>query len=132
MKFQPERPEGVNLISHHTPGEIKVGQQIYPGSVLVPWQGQVQVWPPRGLSQLHSAHFSQVLELGPELVIFGSGQRLRFPHPSLLHILMASRIGVETMDTAAACRTYNVLVSEGRRVVAALLDSSLETQDMSR
>ena len=57
----------------------------------------------------------------PELVIFGSGARLRFPAPGLLRDLIERRIGVETMDTAAACRTYNVLASEGRSVVAALL-----------
>jgi len=59
--------------------------------------------------------------LAPELVIFGSGSRLRFPKPVLLQPLMARRIGFETMDTAAACRTYNVLLAEGRAVVAALL-----------
>ena len=57
----------------------------------------------------------------PELVVFGSGARLRFAPPALLRGLMARRIGVETMDTAAACRTYNILAGEGRRVVAALL-----------
>ena len=56
-----------------------------------------------------------------QVVIFGSGPRLRFPHPALLRSLMAARIGVATMDTAAACRTYNVLAAEGRRVMAALL-----------
>ena len=59
--------------------------------------------------------------LSPELVIFGSGSRLRFPKPALLQPLMTRRIGFETMDTAAACRTYNVLLAEGRAVVAALL-----------
>ena len=66
-------------------------------------------------------HLAMILPLQPELVILGSGSRLRFPHPSLLQALMAARIGVETMDTVAACRTYNVLAAEGRRVVAALL-----------
>ena len=62
-----------------------------------------------------------MLALAPELVVFGSGARLRFPPPAWLQPLMARRIGVETMDTAAACRTYNVLAAEGRAVVAALL-----------
>ena len=57
----------------------------------------------------------------PELVIFGSGQRMRFPAAAVLAGLIGRRVGVESMDTAAACRTYNVLVSEGRRVVAALI-----------
>ncbi|HET8694282.1 MAG TPA: MTH938/NDUFAF3 family protein, partial [Aquabacterium sp.] len=67
------------------------------------------------------AHFLQIAQAQPEVVIFGSGTTLRFPAPSLLRPLMAARIGIETMDTAAACRTYNILVAEGRRVMAALL-----------
>jgi uncharacterized protein len=70
---------------------------------------------------LTPSHFEQVLALAPELVIFGSGKRLRFVSPGLYRCLIEARIGVETMDTAAACRTYNVLASEGRSVVAALL-----------
>lgn len=57
----------------------------------------------------------------PELIIFGSGGRLRFPPPAFLATLMKLRIGVETMDTLAACRTYNILAGEGRHVLAALL-----------
>ena len=63
----------------------------------------------------------RLAELDPELVIFGSGVRLRFPRPEWLLDLMARRIGVETMDTAAACRTYNILAGEGRNVIVALL-----------
>jgi uncharacterized protein len=62
-----------------------------------------------------------LLRLRPELVVFGSGARLRFPPTALLRSLIDARIGIETMDTAAACRTYNVLASERRAVVAALL-----------
>ena len=70
---------------------------------------------------LRAEHFEQLVQLGPELVIFGSGRRLRFAAAPLLRSLIDRRIGVETMDTAAACRTYNVLASEGRAVLAALL-----------
>ena len=73
------------------------------------------------IDELQEAHFADIVAAAPEVVIFGSGPRLRFPHPALLRSLMAARIGVETMDTAAACRTYNVLAAEGRRVMAALL-----------
>jgi uncharacterized protein len=72
---------------------------------------------------LTAAHFQAVLALAPELVIFGSGARLCFVAPGLYSGLIDARIGVETMDTAAACRTYNVLAAEGRSVVAALLPS---------
>jgi uncharacterized protein len=70
---------------------------------------------------LETAHFDAILALQPELVIFGSGPRLKFVSPALMRGLIDRRIGVETMDTPAACRTYNVLVSEGRSAVAALL-----------
>ncbi len=90
-------------------------------SVLVPWRGAVQSWPVARFEELTQQHFDAVLALAPELVIFGSGARLRFPAPSLLRGLIERRIGIETMDIGAACRTYNVLASEGRSVVAALL-----------
>ncbi len=121
MKFQPDSLEGVNTIARHDGGSVWVGNQSYSGSVIVPWSGPVRAWAPADFNALTQAHFDEVLQLQPELVIFGSGARLRFPPPALLRGLIARRIGVESMDTAAACRTYNVLVSEGRTVVAALL-----------
>ena len=68
-----------------------------------------------------ASKWSGLASLDPELVIFGSGKRLQFVAPAFLAGLYARRIGVETMDTQAACRTYNFLLGEGRRVVAALL-----------
>ncbi len=121
MKFQPDTLPGTNVIARQEPGRLWVGAAAFTTSLLVPWQGEVQAWPARDAGDLSAALFEQVAALAPEVVIFGSGARLRFPHPALLRPLIERRIGVETMDTAAACRTYNVLVSEGRRVVAALL-----------
>ena len=121
MKFQPESLEGVNTIARHDGASVWVGNQAYRGSVIVPWSGPVQAWAPADFSALTPAHFDELLQLQPELVIFGSGAKLRFPSPALLSGLIARRVGVESMDSAAACRTYNVLVSEGRTVVAALL-----------
>ena len=121
MKIQPDRSEGVNTITRHEPSGIWVGQVAFGHSLLVPWQGEVQRWQPARAEELLPLHFEQVLALQPELVIFGSGARHRFVHASLLRCLIERGIGVETMDTAAACRTYNVLAGESRRVVAALL-----------
>jgi uncharacterized protein len=89
--------------------------------LLVPWQGEVTAWRPSRFDDLEAADFEALLGLKPELVIFGSGQRLRFVRPDRWRSLVEARIGFETMDVAAACRTYNVLASEGRNVVAALL-----------
>lgn len=121
MKFQPDIASGVNVITRHEPGRLWVGTALHTHSVLVPWQGPVLAWPAAQPEALTIEHFEQIAALQPEVVIFGSGERLRFVSPALLQPLMALRIGIETMDTAAACRTYNVLVSEQRRALAALL-----------
>ncbi len=121
MKFQPDILAGTNVITRQESGALWVGNARFDQSLLVPWAGAVLSWPPGGVQDLTPAHFDAVLALQPELVIFGSGPRLRFVSPALTRGLIERRIGVETMDTAAACRTFNVLVSEGRSVVAALL-----------
>jgi uncharacterized protein len=125
LKIQPDRLDGVNAINRHETARVWVNAQPHEGSVLVPWRGPVQGWPVQALQQLSRLHFEQVLALAPELVIFGSGTRLRFVSPALSSVLMQRGIGMETMDTAAACRTYNVLAAEGRSVVAALLIENL-------
>ncbi len=90
-------------------------------SLLVPRTGEVVPWQRGGFAALTAADFEQIAALSPEVVIFGSGARLRFVRPALLRALIERGIGVETMDTAAACRTYNVLAAERRAVLAALL-----------
>jgi uncharacterized protein len=121
VKFQPDFLDGVNAIARQDGGRVWVGAQVYEGSVVVPWSGAVRAWAPARFDGLLQAHFDGLLQDNPELVIFGSGARLRFPKPALLRALIERRIGVESMDTPAACRTFNVLASEGRNVVAALL-----------
>ena len=121
MKFQPDTLPGVNVITRHDGGRVRVGAVDYAYSVLVPWIGTVQRWEVDDFDALAEIHFAALLAAQPELVIFGSGPRLRFPRPALLRRLIEARIGIETMDTAAACRTYNVLAGEGRHVLAALL-----------
>jgi uncharacterized protein len=121
LKLRADRIEGQNAIARHGPGGVAVNGIEHRQSVLVPWQGDVLPWDVERFDDLAEAHFARILDLTPELVIFGSGARLRFVRPALLRALIEQRIGVETMDTAAACRTYNVLLAEGRSVVAALL-----------
>jgi uncharacterized protein len=121
MKFQPESSPGVNLISRQEPGRVWVGAARYESSVLVPWSGAVRGWAVTAYAELTPTHFESILALQPEVVIFGSGGRLRFAPPQWLRALIERRIGFEAMDTAAACRTYNVLAVEGRAVVGALL-----------
>jgi len=125
MKMQADRLEGVNAVFGHGPGEISVNSTVFRHSVIVPWKGDIVAWDVDTFEALTAAHFLKVAELKPELVIFGSGPRIRFPSPALLRPLIERGVGLETMDTGAACRTYNVLAAEGRSVVlAALLPSN--------
>ncbi len=121
MKFVPETLDGANMISRQEPSRLWVGGAVHERSVLVPWAGAVVPWTVAGWSDLSAADFERMATFEPELVIFGSGRRMRFAPPALLRPLLERRIGIECMDTAAACRTFNVLVSERRSVLAALL-----------
>lgn len=121
MKLQADRIEGTNAIARHSPDGVIVNGREHRSSVVVRWQGDVIDWPAISFDDLKDTHFKTLADLKPELVIFGSGARIRFAKPALLRPLIDARIGIETMDTPAACRTYNVLLAEGRAVVAALL-----------
>lgn len=124
MKMRADRMEGQNAIARHGPDGVVVDGTTWTESVIVPWRGPVQPWAAPSFEALTPAHFEHLAALAPELVIFGSGPRLRFAAPPLLRALVEARIGFETMDTAAACRTYNVLLAEGRSVLAALVFAS--------
>ncbi len=121
MKFQPDRPETGNFIARWDPQGIWVGPQCWSGPVVVPWAGDITSWALERWDDLDVRHFEPLLALRPELVIVGSGARHRFVLPRHAQHLIGAGIGVESMDSTAACRTFNVLVSEGRRVVAALM-----------
>jgi uncharacterized protein len=121
MKFQPETFANANAITRVEPGAVWVNAVRHDASLIVPWQGEVTAWSVAAFEALAEAHFEPLVAFAPELVIFGSGSRLRFASPALHRTLIEARIGIETMDTAAACRTYNVLAAEGRRVIAALM-----------
>ncbi len=121
MKLNAERIEGTNAVTRHSLEGVVINGQTYTQNVIIPWQGAVCSWAPGGFDGLCEEDFGQLLAMKPELVVFGSGNRLRFAAPRLQRVLIDARIGIETMDTAAACRTYNVLLGEGRCVVAALL-----------
>ena len=120
MKLQPDRFDTL-AITGHGPGWVAVNGEPVHHSLVISARGDRLDWLAPSFDALSAAHFEQLLTLRPELVVFGSGERLRFPAPALLRALIGQNIGVETMDTRAACRTYNILAAEGRRVVAALL-----------
>lgn len=134
MKFNLEANVGSYLIQSYQAGQISVSLPIEPGtqqatvahetlrqSVVIMPQQLMRDWPPQHFDELSAAHFDVLATLQPELILFGSGARLRFPAQALLAGLTNQGIGVEVMDTGAACRTYNILMTEGRSVAAALL-----------
>jgi uncharacterized protein len=121
VKFQPERLDGVNAIQASTATQLTVNQQVWSTSVMVPWQGEIGAFACARVEDLQDTHFASLLALQPEVVIVGTGTRHQFVSPRLTHPLLTRGIGVESMDTAAACRTYNILVGEGRRAIAVLL-----------
>jgi uncharacterized protein len=108
-------------IQAHGEGWIQVNGQRYTHNVLVTSDQGVQPWAVSQFDALQPEHFAALQAFNPEVVVFGSGASLRFPKPQTLQPLVQARIGWETMSTAAACRTFNILAQEGRKVVAALL-----------
>ena len=125
MKLHADTPHQLAITSIGE-GWVAVNGERHVTSVVLTAAGQLRPWNCQRLEDLTPAHFEELVEpagVKPELVLFGSGSRLRFVAPRLLRSLLERGIGVETMDTAAACRTYNVLLAEGRSVVAGLLFS---------
>jgi uncharacterized protein len=120
MKLQPDRSD-VQTISGYGPGWVGIDGEKITHSVIISSAGERIEWSSRTFEDLDAQHFEQLAKLDVEVVIFGSGSRIRFPRAAWLTPLMARRIGLETMDTAAACRTYNILAQEGRSVAVALL-----------
>ncbi|TFZ00508.1 hypothetical protein EZ313_18790 [Ramlibacter henchirensis] len=120
MKLQPDRFD-VQAISGYGPGWVGVGTDRITHSVILSSGGERIDWEARSYEELGPGHFERLAQLQAEVVIFGSGLRIRFPRSAWLRPLAERGIGLETMDTAAACRTYNILAQEGRQVAVALL-----------
>jgi uncharacterized protein len=100
---------------------VVVNERRFDSSVIVMGERIIEDWDAANFDALVPRHFERLRELAPEIVLLGTGNTLRFPAPALSQPLMIARIGMEVMDTRAACRTYNILSAEGRRVAAALL-----------
>ena len=121
MKFHLQTPAGSNLFSGHGAGFVAVNGVRYAKSVVVTPTRIIEDWPATDFANLNAGHFEHLLALKPAIVLLGTGATLRFPRPELSRCLHAARIGLEVMDNAAACRTYNILTAEGRDVIAAVL-----------
>jgi uncharacterized protein len=109
------------IIRAYEPGRVRINQEVYTRSLILSPRVLRQEWPPSHPDQLLREHVRALLELEPEVVLLGTGKHLQFPAAEILQDLISAAIGFEVMDTAAACRTYNVLMSERRHVVAGLI-----------
>lgn len=121
MKLHLAHPGGTKLFTAHGADHVKINGVRYDHSIAV-LAGEVRSdWMVADFAALSAAHFDYFLALKPDVLLLGTGARQHFPHPRLYRSLTDAGIGVECMDTPAACRTYNILVAEDRKVVAAIL-----------
>ena len=126
MKLHAPGPSALNTFSGYGDGYVLINGQRHDGGNaggLIVTPEQILPWSAASFDALTEADLAACLELNPEILLLGTGPKQRFPHPRLTRALMEKRIGVEAMDLQAACRTYNILMAEERRVVAALLFS---------
>lgn len=120
MKIQPDS-SNAQSISGYGSGWVSIGQEKITTSLVIGSRGERFEWLCEKFEDLGEEHFLLLSSMNTELVIFGSGERLRFPKAAWLKPLVDKQIGLESMDTQAACRTYNILASEGRHVALALI-----------
>jgi uncharacterized protein len=109
------------FISGYTASEIRLGERVVRSNCLIAPDQLLENWTTQDVKSLSIADLQSVFALKPELVILGTGARQQFPAPAIQAAFLAREIGFEVMDIGAACRTFNVLLSEDRRVVAAML-----------
>ena len=121
MKLTVDARSAANFVRAYTADGFRIGQRDYAGSVIVSAEALVENWRPRSMDELAFADLEPALALSPEVLLIGGGARQTLPDPGLLAELYRSRVGFELMTTGAACRTYNVMLAEGRAVVAALM-----------
>lgn len=120
MKFHLSTSTG-HLVTGTGPGWVRVGAAEYRENLVLTTTQIAVGWAPAGFAALTETDFEQLVAGHPAVVLLGTGRSIRFPHPRLTRALANAHIGLEVMDTAAACRTFNILAAEGRQVTAALL-----------
>ena len=121
MKLHSDFPAQLNVVTAYGAGFVEVNRERREGALVLLPDGPVLQWSVTSFDQIDERAIAGLLGHQPEIVLLGTGARQRFPHPRISAALSAARIGLDVMDTPAACRTYNILAAEGRRVLAALL-----------
>ena len=98
-----------------------IGNNLYCRSLIVTPKEIYTSWPPQNIDDITAADLQEIIKLEPELILIGTGDKLRFPHPSILEGAVRAKLSVDFMDSRAACRTYNILAAENRRVAAGII-----------
>ena len=121
MKFTEELPNGSNVIHAYHEHGININGQTYSESLVLSQEILVTDWPVSSIAELNRVHLQDLLSNGPEVILIGTGKQLVFPSPDIYAPIISQGIGIEFMDTGAACRTYNILISENRKVIAGMI-----------
>lgn len=121
MKLHLSEFSDQNVITGYGNDYVAINQIRYENSLIVLPDHIIENWQAKTFEQMEAEHFACLTPFQPEIVLLGTGASLQFPHHTLMQALNQSGVGIEVMDTHATCRTYNILVDEGRRVAAALL-----------
>lgn len=121
MKFSEDYATGVNVIRSYDDTSISINSQTYNKSLVVSGDSLIEDWNIKQVNELNPENLSQLLELQPEVILIGTGTNIEFPHPATYSSIINQGIGIEFMDSRAACRTYNILISENRKVVAGII-----------
>ncbi len=121
MKLHPSVTRQYQTVTGYRDNGVEINAQLYDYSLIVLPETAPRAWDAPSFESLTEAHFAAILAERPDVVILGTGLRQRFVHPRLTAALTMQRIGVECMDTQAACRTYNILMGEGRKALLALI-----------
>ena len=121
MKIARDSTEGRNAFTGYGEGYVEVNRARHSASLVVAPERLITDWPAPTVESITADHLAAIVELSPEVVLLGTGKEFRFPDAAVLAPLYKAGIGVEVKDTRAACRTYNILLGEGRNVVAALI-----------
>lgn len=121
MELNLDTGEGRYQIRAYTKDFVQINEQKIHHSLIVMPDRLIDPWPPHSITDLTAEDLQIIINLQPSIVLLGSGRNLAFPHPQLFNVFYQKNIGIEVMNNGAACRTYTVLMSEGRNVAAALL-----------
>ena len=121
MKLHSEDNQQYQTVTGYDASGVEINAQRFNYSLIVMPEVAPRPWDVARFEDLAAAHFEQIAQDKPDVVVLGTGARQRFVHPRLVTSLTAQRIGVECMDSQAACRTYNILMGEGRKVTLALI-----------